>query len=421
MAESEPQTERRKKRAKKKKTIDVRMEVLSESTDRIAPMVGYFPSGFDPAAAGVEPSVKVYRNQRRNNRLELVVTPRNSNVAFVGKSYSGEAAAPQLCTYALGVLDKETQTLKIVPIAANKIFRLEPQILVNQPAHTEPSEGLTEESLATVKVEKKIADLTSLYGTKKDRDKDTRWRSLNQQRNDPSAYEHEESQMSDANIDKDTEDDVKETTAWNIPPYDPSADAPERVYLLDEIIPKGERIYLMDILEDWHSGEDISLKPYPSFVSNRIHKLGGIQDEEEKEKLACMLSYITHLLAFWERSSFSRHSKSVKHSKSSYHSKIPRMVYQKLLRMFMDSESHVLSTQKNELLIGYILVLTLFVDNFKSEPSDIARDLKMTFQSLKPYYQQLGCKISQKSPQQLPVITLPVPLKFPDLKKRRRR
>ncbi|KAK1359905.1 hypothetical protein POM88_044379 [Heracleum sosnowskyi] len=32
----------------------------------------------------------------------------------------GEAAAPQLCTFALGVLDKDTQTLKIVPITSNK-------------------------------------------------------------------------------------------------------------------------------------------------------------------------------------------------------------------------------------------------------------------------------------------------------------
>ncbi|KAK1385799.1 hypothetical protein POM88_023534 [Heracleum sosnowskyi] len=33
----------------------------------------------------------------------------------------GEAAAPQLCTFALGVLDKDTQTLKIVPITSNKV------------------------------------------------------------------------------------------------------------------------------------------------------------------------------------------------------------------------------------------------------------------------------------------------------------
>ena len=41
---------------------------------------------------------------------------------FLGTNYSGEAAAPQICTYALGVLDKETQTLRIVPITSNKVY-----------------------------------------------------------------------------------------------------------------------------------------------------------------------------------------------------------------------------------------------------------------------------------------------------------
>jgi hypothetical protein len=40
---------------------------------------------------------------------------------FVGRSYAGEAATPQLCEYALGVLDKASGTLRVVPIAANKV------------------------------------------------------------------------------------------------------------------------------------------------------------------------------------------------------------------------------------------------------------------------------------------------------------
>lgn len=50
------------------------------------------------------------------------MSPNGSNVEFVGNSYKGEAMAAQLCTYALGVLDKATQTLKIMPIAGNKVL-----------------------------------------------------------------------------------------------------------------------------------------------------------------------------------------------------------------------------------------------------------------------------------------------------------
>lgn len=110
---------------KKRKRVEVEMEVLSETIDRIAPIVGYFPSGYDPhnatSAAAAGPSIRVFRNQKHSSRLELVVSPQDSNVEFVGTSYSGEAAGARLCTYTLGVLDKETQTLKIVPIAANNV------------------------------------------------------------------------------------------------------------------------------------------------------------------------------------------------------------------------------------------------------------------------------------------------------------
>ena len=66
-------------------------------------------------------------NERRNKtgKLELVVSPAGSGVDFVGTSYSGEAIAPQLCQYAVGVLDKKSQTLKIVPIASNKVNLVE--------------------------------------------------------------------------------------------------------------------------------------------------------------------------------------------------------------------------------------------------------------------------------------------------------
>lgn len=55
--------------------------------------------------------------------MQPVVSPGESNVDFVGSSHVGESESHQgYCTYALGVFDKETQTLKIVPIASNKVL-----------------------------------------------------------------------------------------------------------------------------------------------------------------------------------------------------------------------------------------------------------------------------------------------------------
>jgi DNA-directed RNA polymerase I subunit RPA49 len=86
-----------------------------------APVVGYFPTGYDPLAADHPPSGRLFRHEKHHNRIELVVSARGKGPDFVGRSYAGEAAAPQLCGYALGVLDKASGTLKIVPIASNKV------------------------------------------------------------------------------------------------------------------------------------------------------------------------------------------------------------------------------------------------------------------------------------------------------------
>lgn len=101
--------------------------MVQSQPERAPPLVGYFPSGFDPKDRDDESSAtamaRVFRNRNKPKRLQLVVSPNRANVDFVGTNYSGEAeAGQQHCNYALGVLDKETQTLKIVPIASNKVI-----------------------------------------------------------------------------------------------------------------------------------------------------------------------------------------------------------------------------------------------------------------------------------------------------------
>lgn len=128
--------ERVKEKKKEKKrtgdeephSLDVKIETSGENPNKQSPVVGYFPTGYDPlknriegGQQKVEARVKVYRNVKRTNRIQLVVTPNKSKVDFVGTNYSGEATGVQLCTYGLGILDKSTQTLKIVPVAANKV------------------------------------------------------------------------------------------------------------------------------------------------------------------------------------------------------------------------------------------------------------------------------------------------------------
>ncbi|GKD42623.1 DNA-directed RNA polymerase I subunit RPA49, partial [Tanacetum coccineum] len=202
------------------------------------------------------------------------------------------------------------------------------------------------------------------------------------------------------------------SSARNIPPHDLSATIPQQAYPLDKIIFKGEWRYLLDIAELLKEEKKITPESYPVFVCNRIHKIDEVKDEEVRENLACIYSYINHLIKFKDKHSMDGFS-------SAKHHKLPNILTQKFNDMFANAESKRLVDDKRDLLISYVLVLTLFVDDFKTEFSDIAKDLRMSTGALRPHFEFLGCKFTREN--NITLATLPAPLKFPEVRLRRRR
>lgn len=125
-----------------------------------------------------------------------------------------------------------------------------------------------------------------------------------------------------------------------------------------------------------------------------------------------ILSYITHLIRFKDRHSMDGVS-------SAKHHKLPSLLSQKFATMFASSEDKRIPDEKRNLLISYVLVLSLFVDDFRSDPSDIARDLRMNPVSLRTHYEYLGCKFVREN--QMLIATLSLPLQFQTNKRKRRR
>ncbi|MCD9637513.1 hypothetical protein HAX54_020846 [Datura stramonium] len=403
----------KKKTKKKKEKHTVTMETIAENPNNISPIVGYFPSGYAPLRnnnGAEELTAKLYRNVKRNNRLQLVVSPNGSQVDFVGTNYSGEATSAQLCTYSLGLLDKETQTLKIVPIAANKIIRLEPRVRGSEVPETEDPDTVKQELTAEERNDK-LRDLTQMYSSKKSIRQARKLDSLRQQE-DTSNQEEFDRNIAGAINEEALEVSVTTDNARNIPPHDLAATTPQMAYPLDRIIFKGEWDYLLDVFKLTKAGADMTPDLYPSFVCNRSYKLEHIQDEDEKKRLAGIFSFITHLVKFKDKHSMDGVS-------SAKHHKIPGILFQKFSSMFAVSDSKRLPDEKKNLLINYVLVLTLFADDFRSDPSDIAKDLRINAVALRPHYEYLGCKLVREK--NVLLATLPVPLKFPDPRRKRRR
>lgn len=112
--------------------MKIKVEQMKDRPDRIPPIVAYFSTGYDPFAVNPEtgeketPKITVYRHKDESKkRIQVVVTPPNANVDFVGTNYTGENAARQTTTYTLGILNKETKTMKILPVCCNKVKTFE--------------------------------------------------------------------------------------------------------------------------------------------------------------------------------------------------------------------------------------------------------------------------------------------------------
>ncbi|XP_029128333.1 uncharacterized protein LOC109803772 [Cajanus cajan] len=376
-----PKKEKHKKSKKKKDVppqtdqIEVDVEVVHEHPNKTPPVVGYFPSGFDPLKDhGGAPDFQVYRHRNLPKRMQLVVSPAGSAVEFVGTSYAGEATAGHRAMYAIGVLDKEAQTLKIVPIAGNKIFRLEPKVKGMGAADSEPAHSTLEEMTP----QQKLAETTAIWGTKRDMEK--------------------------------VSSDSYLTLLLVV-----LSSATEPEFKVKSL--KGDGL--------WEYVNIKSLNLFTPFALGKLGREGGqweigwgaklyflcLQDESEKRKLSCMFSYINHLIKFKDQFSFNASSAKTH--------KIPNILRHKFSTMFAVSESKRLPPEKISLLICYVLVLTLFSDEFRTDYTDIAKDLSMSAMSVRQLYEQLGCKISRQS--NCFFATLPVPLKFPDLRLRKRK
>ncbi|KAL2936044.1 DNA-directed RNA polymerase I subunit rpa49 [Bienertia sinuspersici] len=384
-------------KSKKKKTksfkLDASIDMYKEQPDKNAPILGYYTSGFDPLSRKSSESnaLKLYRHQKKVRRVGFVVKPSECEVDFVGTNYSGEAAAGRMNSFAIAFVDKAAQKFTIAPINANRVLRLQPLARASRTSDKEPD--IPAKIASAEDIREQWGSLLNRYGTKEE---------------DPDAQQELRQALEDNPIDKSAIASSNSDSSCDIPPHDLSATTPEKAYLLDKIIPKGEWIHLKLL----QAGKEIKANAFPSFVCNRYYKVESTEDEAEKGRLAGIMSYISHLITF-------KNCYSIDGFSSSQYQKIPSILCDKFTKMFLNVEKNRLSDEKIGSLISYVLVLTLFIDEFQTDITDIAKDLKMSAFSLRPYFENLGCQFKRRNNAYF--AHLSVPLKFPTIRRKRRR
>ncbi|CAI8589909.1 unnamed protein product [Vicia faba] len=390
--------------------VQVKVEVVRPDPEKMPPFVGYFPSGFDAVKQSFgSGGIQVYRNQFMSKRTELVVSPAGSSVEFVGTSYAGEATG-QRGMYALGVFDKEAQTLKVVRIGANKIFRLEPRVKGLEYKEPLPSTIPVEEmSQDQWMAKRRLTDAT--FGTKRHNEINHKFAEIRRDE-EPDAKKNLDEKMKNVEVKEIALANTEAHVARHIPPYNTSATTPQEAYVLDKIILSLEWNHLQDIYYLLPKEEEADFSGYPTFIRNRIDKVKKIEDESEKKKLCCILSFINYLVKFKDQ----HHMDGVSSSKDY---KIPYILKNRFSTLFEVSEKRRLPPEKISLLVSYVLVLTLFTDEFHTDYTDISKDLRMTIAPVRQLYEHLGCKFLKEKG--IFYATLLMPLTFPSIRNFKRK
>ncbi|BBN19201.1 DNA-directed RNA polymerase I subunit RPA49 [Marchantia polymorpha subsp. ruderalis] len=447
------------KKRKREKGVKAKMEYVPSKDGKGCPYVAFFPSRFDPLktsdeSEGVQMEVAAYKNPKPLSRQQELVVRTSEDVDFVGANYVGEAAGWQPCNYLLGVFDKEKGSLKLMPLAGEKVFRMEPRVRGFEYGRPTDEEA-EEEDKNTPEMQKiKRKMLTEAFGSQRSRLRAARYERGIIKEDDLADMKGMENLFKDAAENESlltTEQALAQANsvvARNVPPFDLNAKTPQAAYPLSKII-TSEEWESMDVTElqaaaKYTSSEVQALrdeKVYPEFILNRLKRLRVEGDKEGSERRAHILNYIQHLLAFNNAGhSMIRKAADPWGSGGSVDLTealgIPGPIVTKFLSIFTSKGSGAgpqggakRNKEHVELTISYVLILGLMADDYQADPFDLASELKMTVSELRPHYEQLGCKFeavkgesrkmegaNPNSAQGKWKVTLPIPLSFPKIR-----
>ena len=151
---------------------------------------------------------------------------------------------------------------------------------------------------------------------------------------------------------------------------------------------------------------------FPKFVEKHLR----LQSEHKKKDVRKLMAliYITYLMRFKKAPKKSLDSEE---EIATHLYNAPLVVQERFLEEFTEVEEgestqrRMISSKNKDKLISYILVLSLFVEDFQLDPSLITADLQENTTKINDHLRALGCEMTNtKEGRQA---ALKAPLKFP--------
>uniref|UniRef100_A0A7S0WZP6 DNA-directed RNA polymerase I subunit RPA49 n=1 Tax=Chlamydomonas leiostraca TaxID=1034604 RepID=A0A7S0WZP6_9CHLO len=292
----------------------VKVEVLQPNEEQLPPIAAYFPAGLPQ---GVE-HYEVYEHGSGvgANKKQLTILGKQGKVEYVG-STSGEdyTPGPQPCQYVLGVYNKESGQLSLMPIAGGRVIRMEPRLPGLQytaslePVGDDDGEETREERLA---MNKKL--VASFGSTRRVRQLNAREEGVvrvDKLGDAASALEGVMGELvAQAHASGLTKDKVMAaaTQARALPPHDPAGTTPFTAYPPSHLIPDEimGSLKLKPIMAFTDPGLVMTKENTPRlhpYAARKVKLMAGLQDREVAKTRARLIAFTSALLRLRENRS----------------------------------------------------------------------------------------------------------------------
>jgi len=223
-----------------------------------------------------------------------------------------------------------------------------------------------------------------------------------------------------------TESDILQEAGCvrNIPPHNPKANTPQAAYAAEAVITPAEQVCLKELVarlnKSYDSEHDLqalkeSGKYQPLVVQYLVDHFGGVKPGERKRHMQ-RLAYL-HALVTLMKSKFLLREKDLNDLN------LPQSLQQPLLAKFAEpipcapsklsdiSDAHADEGEKSKaaisyqrpqekrvLLLCYILLLCLMINDYDIEISHLALEFQLEPKDLSLYFSELGCIVTKKAP-----------------------
>jgi GTP cyclohydrolase II len=422
--------------------LKLRLRVPAPAEHEAKPLIVHFPSGPPPAASlpksaasGGAAAAKVEvlgstSKRKRDQRKVVARLPRHDagssaavasgfvegeHIVYEGQNFGEGADARTRSQYAVGVYDKKSGELRIVPA----------QLLALRPVRAKTEVALPEEDEMTQSLYGR-QKLTQKFGSVKRKQELVRYKlnelsgeNLGSDAAEAFGSQLERSARASESVASKAAEEFEQARSFLPKGYDLETNKEADVYPIDSIIPPSARKFMATQAKEFLA--EPPTKHIGKFVGALLESRQSLADEQAVE-----IYFLQQLVRFARLDDRGLKREDVGKALVG----VPDAIVDLLIRSFTTGRDDRLIKNMDGMgdkLYVHMLILALHVSgSWSVQPELLAEDLKLTALRLVVYCREIGCKV--KSQPAVDVVggkrykaTLVAPLKFPEPPRKRQR